>query len=295
MSTYLALHGSHNKKHLSFRHRAVRTLLIAVLAFLSVSLCTSAFLVQEVHLPILMFHHIDEAGKGDATITPAHFEALVSKLASQGYESVTIEQVIRYVEEDVPLPEKPVLITFDDGYESVVLRAVPVLREYRMAAASFVIGVSVGKETYKDTGIPIIPHFTWNQARAASDILSVQSHTFDMHQVPALDTSEYRYGVLKKEGERQDTYLEALRNDFTMSLQEIERNLGAPAAAFAYPHGQETQESEAILRSLGVRMTLTTVSGVNTIISGDLESLFSLKRIHVTEDLSPEALIAAMQ
>lgn len=279
----------------SLSHWTVGVLLTAMFVLLPASVCIFAFSAPGVNLPILMFHHIDEAANRDTTISPEHFEAVVSKLAEQGYESVTIEQVIRYVDEGVSLPEKPVLITFDDGYESVVLRAVPVLKSHGMVAAAFVIGVSVGKDTYKDTSVPITPHFAWEQAATVADTLSVQSHTFDMHQVPAFDTSEYRYGVSKRKGEREYAYLDELKADFTKSLKEIQMGVGVPAVAVAYPHGQKTSESEEVLRSLGVRMTLTTIPGVSRIISSNEESLFSLKRINVTEDLSPAELIAAMK
>lgn len=283
------------KNKLSFWCRSACMLLLAALALLSISYC--AFLPQTagVKLPVLMLHHIDEKADADTTITPAHFKEVISTLVTQGYESVTVDQVIRYVDEGIPLPEKPVLITFDDGYESVVLHGAPVLRAQGMEAAAFVIGVSVGKDIYKDTGIPITPHFSWEQAREAADVLSVQSHTFDMHQVSTLDTSEYRIGVLKRKWERRGEYEDALRADFTKSLFEIEREVGRPTLAFAYPYGKKTNESEAVLRSVGVRMTLTTVFGVNTIVSGDHESLFSLKRINVTETMSPDDLITAMQ
>ena len=76
------------------------------------------------------------------------------------------------------------IVTFDDGYSSFYELAFPILKELSIQATVFPIGVSVGKDTYKDTGISIIPHFNWQQAQemASSGLVSIQSHSYDMHQ-----------------------------------------------------------------------------------------------------------------
>ena len=69
--------------------------------------------------------------------------------------------------------------------------AFPILKELEMPAVVFPIGISVGKDTYKDTEIPITPHFTWEQAveMANSGLISLQSHTYDLHQKTEYETA----------------------------------------------------------------------------------------------------------
>lgn len=88
------------------------------------------------------------------------------------------------MEKGEALPEKPVVITFDDGYQSNYEYAYPILKKYGMKATIFVIGSSVGKDEYKDTGLPMLPHFGVSEAREMenSGLISIQSHTYDLHQ-----------------------------------------------------------------------------------------------------------------
>ena len=89
--------------------------------------------------------------------------------------------------------KKPVVITFDDGYLSNYQYAYPILKETGMVATIFVIGATVGNtEHYKNTNYPITPHFTFQQGAemVASGIISIQSHTYDMHQWAPYETSD---------------------------------------------------------------------------------------------------------
>lgn len=248
-------------------------------------------------VPILMYHALTEndSEASDVIITADAFEAQMSALAQAGYTAIFYDDLRAYVNEGKELPEKPILITFDDGYSSNIDIALPILEKYGMRATVSVIGVSVGKDTYKDTGTPIYPHFSFDAARAAyeSGILDFQSHTYDMHQTQ-LDTDP-REGVLKRDGESEEEYIAALRADFERSKRELEEGIGGEVFVITYPNGKYDELSEVVLSEKGAEVSVTVESGTNDIIKGLGQSLRSLRRINMTDAIDGEALLALLE
>ena len=198
-----------------------------------------------------------------------------------------------YVKSGAELPDKPVLITFDDGYLSNYEIAYPILKQYGMKATIFAIGSSVGKSVYKDTEYEIIPHFDYQQAKEMSDsgIISIQSHTYDMHQWPPYEEGRARENILRFEDEDEEDYIPLLRNDIRRSIREIQEATGKPVKVLAYPNGYYDSLSQAVLWEEGIRVTLTTQQGMNTIIKGLPQSLLGLKRFAIDDGISPEKLL----
>ena len=96
-------------------------------------------------VPILLYHHItEEPGEGGA-VSVETFNEQMTALVEAGYTAVTFADLDAFVSGDGALPDKPILITFDDGYESNYTHAYPILKEHGLKATIFVIGVSVGK------------------------------------------------------------------------------------------------------------------------------------------------------
>lgn len=123
---------------------------------------------NEVELPILMYHHITPEASiivNHMTITPERFEKHIIDILAVGYTPVFLEDLISYVESGEKLPEKPICITFDDGYLSNYEYAFPILKKYNIKANIAVIGTSIGVNEYKDTNYSIIPHFSIEQAQ----------------------------------------------------------------------------------------------------------------------------------
>ena len=245
-------------------------------------------------VPILMYHHLDPEESGAATVTVATFEAQIGALSEAGYTAITLEDLVSFVDSGTPLPEKPIVITFDDGYLSNYEYALPILERYGMCATVFVIGYSFGCDTYKDTGVPIIPHFGADEALAMvnSGIFDVQSHTFDMHASESIEGDGARISVLPLEGESREDYEAALRDDIRKSIALIEGVCGERVFALAYPRGYYNDVAQSILASEGIRVTLTTEEGVNTVVYGEPESLYAMKRYSVDESMTPEVLLS---
>ena len=90
----------------------------------------------------------------------------------------------------------------------------------------------------------------------ASGLIDIQSHSYDMHNNAELDEN-YRQGVCQKEGESEDDYISAFREDFEKSRSEIEKFTGCGVIAYAYPNGLYTTLSEVLLSEMGVKVTFT--------------------------------------
>ena len=231
-------------------------------------------------LPVLTYHHLVAEDDGTGCMTAAVFEEQMRALYEAGYTAVTPDELYAYVREGTALPEKPVLITFDDGYRSNYELAYPILQKYGMKAVIFAIGVSVGKDTYKDTGVAIHPHFSYAEAKEmmASGLISVESHTYDLHQSAELDTEPIRRTANILPGESQAQYAEVFSADLERSVQSILDGTGHIVTALSYPEGEYTILSETLCKQAGIQATFTTRPQMNTLIKGLSQSLYAMGR-----------------
>jgi len=248
-------------------------------------------------LPVLMYHHLDEDAANDMTVTPETFREQMKALYDSGYTAVTLNNLLDFVNQGTELPEKPVLITFDDGYRSVCEHAYPILAEFGMKGTVFCVGATFGSETYKDTGEPIIPHFGADEARemVESGVMEVQSHTWDMHQAAHLEKGTARTSVAPLPDETEEDYLAALEDDIRAGIAQLEEASGEPVFALAYPNGIMTEEAAAVFRENGIVITFSTEYRSNTLVRGLPQSLLGLGRFTVTDSVSGEELIRLLE
>ncbi len=251
-------------------------------------------------VPILMYHHfVEDGGDTSSALSASSFEEQLKTLSEAGFTAVTYDELISYVELGEALPEKPVVISIDDGYESNLTIAAPLLEKYGMCAVISVIGVSDGKTTYKDTGEAMTPHFSLTApellAYIERGVLDIQSHSYDMHMVPSRDGEDCRVGVLPLEGESEKDYISTLSEDYTHSAEQILAATGKSPCVFTYPEGKYTSLSETVLHSLGVKATVTTESGVSELVRGIPQSLYLLKRLNIYEGVTGEAILTAIE
>lgn len=254
------------------------------------SACGEAKSPKTVPLPILMYHHLDAYGDGNVTVTPETFDSQLDFLESSGYTVVSLDAVIDYADGEGTLPERPVCIVFDDGYESNLTLALPILKKHNAPATVCIIGSLVGCDTYKDTGHAVIPHFSWEQAKkAASDgLITVGSHSYDMHMYATYETGTVREYAARLPSESAEVFESVFSADHAAMCALMYTHLGHTPTVFAYPHGRCDATAEAVLRESGVRVTLTTDAHVNVIRRGDADSLYLLGRFNINEftDLS---------
>lgn len=250
-------------------------------------------------VPVLMWHNLAEESSGDMTISVDTFRAQIEALHEAGFKTVSLQQLYDYVHFGTELPEKPIVLTFDDGYFSNYEYAYPILQEYDMQATIFAIGVSVGKDTYKDTEHAMTPHFGADEAREMVDsgLISVQSHTFDMHQWPPFEdgNAQVRETLLPFDGEADADYEAAVEADFAESRELLESITGQPVNALAFPEGAYVTLTQDALRSAGAELTFTTVRAVNTVVKGLPQSLCAMPRFGMTESTDMTALVAELE
>ncbi len=237
-----------------------------------------------VDLPVIMYHSIlkDEARAGPYVLSPAALEADLDYLTHHGYETVTVQMLIDYVDGVGELPEKPVLITFDDGFYNNYLYAYPLLQERGMQAVVSVIGEQTA--LYTESGQENAYWSYLSAGRLAemqeSGVFEIGSHSYALHD------NAGRKGCLKKWGEGRAAY-EALLTQDTQKVQRLLAGAGVtPPVCYAYPYGAYSEETEQILQGMGFRCTLSCEERPNQVLRGDPESLYLLGRYNRPSGLS---------
>lgn len=246
-------------------------------------------------VPILMYHHFSEEDAPGA-VPPAEFAGQMEALSDAGYTPVFFEDLIDYVCRGGSLPEKPVCITFDDGYLSNYEEAWPILERLGMKATVFAIGSSVGhEEFYKDTQFRLTPHFSYSQAREmlASGVIDVQSHTYDLHQWAPFETGDQiRASALPLPGESEADYAAVLAADMETYERERVRELGKGFCAVAYPGGYYNTLTEVLIHQNGIPVTLSIDDDRrNVLVRGLPQSLYALCRWNVTAGMTGEDVL----
>lgn len=271
----------------------------AIIVLAVILLCQSIDLVRLIYfdgscrLPVLMYHHFEEESTKDTVVSSARFREQITAMAEAGYHAVTIPQVIDYVEQGVPLPKKPVLITMDDGYTSNLTIAGPVLEEMGMCATVFVIGANEGETAYIHSGEPFWQaRFSYEEAApwVEKGVIDLQSHTFDMHQLASYGFSG-RDGVLRMDGESDEAYRQAIAEDSRLFKERRGDRVSTPLLALAYPFGYYDAQADELLEEEGYVVTFTIDDRPNRLFPHDERCLRMLGRINVTDYLSGEALV----
>lgn len=273
-------------------------LLILLLLFQMGDLAYLRYFDARRHLPVLMYHHFDEECPDGTVVTPERFREQMTALRDAGYQAVTIRQVRDYVERGGTLPDKPVLITMDDGYTSNLTVAAPILEELGLCATVFVIGVYEGETRNVNNGWKIsIPRFAYQEALpwVEKGVLDLQSHSFNMHLLIA-DGFGSRDGMLPMDGESGDDFRRAVLNDAEQArLRREEDGVPGELCALAFPFGYYNQELDGVLAEAGYAVTFTIDERINRLTPGDPACLRMLGRINVTDQTSGEKLVKRVQ
>ena len=227
-------------------------------------------------LPILMYHSVSETRKGVYFVSTDALRADLRALKERGYESVTLAEVKAYLRGKGDLPEKPVLITFDDGHYDNLYYALDVLKEEGFTAVLHVIGCFTEYSSTHEKDHVEYSHLTWEEIgeMAKSGVFEIGSHTYRMHAY------EPRFGIKRKKSETFDDYEKALVEDLTRLERALIEKSGVIPVSFAYPFGAYDEESESIVRSLGYDAIFTCYERINRLKKGDAEKLSRLWRIN---------------
>lgn len=239
-------------------------------------------------VPVLLFHHFADKGEGSSTISEKRMISLLTHLKENGYTTVDFNDLKNYVLRGMDLPEKPIMLTVDDGYQSSYDFLFPLLKKMNMKATIFVIGHSIGADTYKNTGIKINRHFSAEEARemVASGIIQIGSHSFDMHQAQELEDNPetLQKSMLNNGRLSENDYIQLVKNDL-QKFSEIYKAISPDTVEIlSYPLGEYDQFLTALLHESGIKGTFTSDTGINTLIKGLPQTLLNLKRINISEN-----------
>lgn len=264
------------------RRKLVLTL-AAVLAGVLIGLAGFGTALRQAHaaqtegvkLPIIMYHSMlkEQGRQGQYVISPDTFESDLKYLKEHGYTSVTMQELIDYVKNGAPLPEKPIVLSFDDGYYNNYVYAYPLAKQYGFKIVISPIGYYTDQYSKVDDNHANYSHLTWEQINEmmASGYVEFQNHTYNLHG------TQKRMGAKKLKGESDEHYAKLLEDDLQTMQREMQENTGYTPTTFVYPFGAISNASIPIIKDLGFQATLTCEEKMNTI-TKDPECLFGLGR-----------------
>lgn len=204
-------------------------------------------------IPVLLYHHVSEDNSDlpQLTVSPAEFERQMATLQQAGFETISPEKFIAYMRrEPVKLPAKPLLITFDDGYEDNYTNAFPVLKQYGFRAVVFVPGVNIDRDKRLSSA----------QIRE----MSAYGIVFGGHSVTHRDLTALSGPALHQE---------------VKDVKEELRHVTAQTAdLFSYPYGYFNLKTWETTAAVGYQAAFTVLPGLNT---PDRDNIYLLRRIPI--------------
>lgn len=184
-------------------------------------------------IPIIMYHDITAVKDVDWDVTPEELEKHFQTLQEGGYTPITMDRMVNHLRTGAQLPEKPVLLTFDDNYVGQYKYAFPLLQKYNYPAVWSVHTRFVGTAGQK-------PKATWDQLREMqkSGLITVASHTVNHLNMKNLSNAEIEREVLE-------------------SKKVLEKELGIPIDYFTYPEGDFTERAKDKVKEVGYKAALS--------------------------------------
>lgn len=253
---------------------------------------------DKIPLTVLMYHNITKkpALRGKYTVYISEFEDDLKYLKRNGYSPISVKQLADYAYNGAPLPDKPVIITFDDGFESFYAYAFPLLEKYGFKAVINVVGSYAEKYTaFEAQHNPDCHDLDYSylnidqiKTLQASGIVEIGCHTYDMHRLKG-----GRRGIGRKKGESDEDYAAAITADilkFNDVLADIPKT-----DIFAYPYGIFSDCSPDILRQNGFRAVFDCTEKINYIDRQNIAWLFYIHRFNRPSGISSEYFFAKMQ
>lgn len=251
----------------------LRILLLALVLFATTAPAWGTELIALSYHQVQLVHDDPEG----MAVTQDRLIAQFSWLREHGYQPVSIEDLLAAREGRKPLPEKPVLLSFDDGYRNFYTSVFPLLKAFNYPAVLALVGswldVPAGVMVdYGDQKMPREHFLDWDQLRelAASGLVEIASHSYALHQgvlanpqgnlKPAatariFDAASGRY-------ENEAAYRQRLRSDFAANSALLKRQLGQAPRVMVWPYGKYNGVALELAREEGMDVTLTLDEGL---------------------------------
>jgi peptidoglycan/xylan/chitin deacetylase (PgdA/CDA1 family) len=237
-------------------------------------------------LTVLMYHSFLSKPRGKYVCTPKIFEEDLLEAKARGYTTVFPSEVIRWVENGGDFPDKPLLITMDDGHYNNLYYCKPLLEKHGCKAVVHVVGAfSNYSEKSGDHSKASYSYLTWGQIRELNDgkTFEIGNHTYNMHKFSP------RNGIARKKGEGDDEYVRAITADITRLQNKLTLDCGVTPVCFAYPFGIFNKTAKNALLDMGFKMLFNCTEKRNLITQGDPGTLHAVCRFNRAADLSSRA------
>ncbi|MEP2531965.1 polysaccharide deacetylase family protein [Shimia sp.] len=225
-------------------------------------------------IPILLYHSVSDQFDqryGRWCVTPRRFEEQMSALAEGGFHAISISDLAQKLAVGLPVPDRCVAVTFDDGLKDFQSGALPVLTKFGFAATLYVVAGSVGKTSgwlaaLGEDRRPMLQPEDMLELLDAG--IEIGAHSMTHPELDILDRK-------------------AACEEIRTSRIVLEDALSAPVQSFAYPFGYASTTTRALVRKAGFRSAVV----VRHALSSPDEDLFGLSRLIVTEQLSGSDLL----
>ena len=208
-------------------------------------------------------------------VAPVLFNEHMAYLHQHAYTPVTVTQLIQALAQGgTTLPEKPVVLTFDDGFSDFYTEVLPVLRRYSFVATLYIVTAFINETSrwLQKEGEATRPMLTWDQIASISEAgIECGGHT---HTHPELDTLP----------------LSRAQAEIVQCKQLLEKHLGQDVLSFAYPYGYHTAGIKQLVRDAGY----TSACAVKYEMSSEATDPFALTRLIVSADMSVSELANAL-
>lgn len=227
--------------------------------------------LRRIHVPILMYHYVSELPSDadnyriELTISPALFREHLAYLRAAGYQTISLKALYNALQYGAPLPERPIVLTFDDGYVDHYTNVLPALLDFGYMGTFFVITERA------DAGNPA--HLSWRQIQEmAAAGMEMQSHS---RTHPDLRERSHDFLVYELLG----------------SVESLEAHTDQPVRVFSYPSGRYDEDTLSVVEQSPIQIAVTTQSGAYHTTS----SLLELKRLRVTPRMGRDGLMQLLE
>lgn len=190
--------------------------------------------VQEVQaVPILYYHSVMQEKGNEVRMPPEQFEAQMAYLQDNGYQSVSLEELYQASYKGGALPEKPFVITFDDGYEDNYTTAFPILTKHRFTATIFMVTSYINGQGF----------MSWAQLKeVVANGWEIEGHTTNHPYLTKIKAS-------------------TVSSELKASKELLEKELGQAVNFIAYPYGDLNANVVQAVKDTGYLMAVTTERG----------------------------------
>jgi peptidoglycan/xylan/chitin deacetylase (PgdA/CDA1 family) len=218
-------------------------------------------------IPIVAIHGVEPSPSGSYELSTGEFEYLCGTLKALGYKTITFMDLLNYLDKGKRLPEKPVIITSDDGYYDVYAYAFPILQKYGYKMTVFLVtGLMGNSEADRrinefdqgKSGLPTRPMLIWPEIGAMSRYgIEFMSHTVSHRTLGGLSDEEALF-------------------EMAQSKIDIESHLKKPVPFIAWPYDNYSTVDVSFLPQAGYRGAVRYTGGIENVNS---INIYAIKRI----------------